>query len=132
MSARHVVLLLPLAACSSDAPSDTPQDAAVAIDAATSSVVEVACPASVPLAVDVPDAMDAFVFTPAANPALPVGSIVKFTTHRSHNVVPNTIRPTDPGLRVDYNTTKCLQFTKSGAFGFNCQPHGFAATITIQ
>ena len=133
MSARHAwFLLLSLAACSGESPSGTTPDAAIAIDAAVSSVVEVTCPASVPLSVDVPDAMSSFVFTPSANPPLPVGSIVKFTTHSAHNVVPNTIRPTDPGLRVDYNSTKCLHFTKPGSFGFNCQPHGFAATITIQ
>jgi plastocyanin len=122
-----IAVLAPLAACGSSSPAAA--DAAAA-DAAPPTVNEVTCPATVPLTVDAPDAMLAYVLTPT-QATIPVGGIVKFTMHATHNVVPNTDL-SDPGLTVGFNATKCLQFTKAGSFGFHCGPHSFTATITVQ
>jgi plastocyanin len=153
-----LLLLLPLAACSGDAAKPTvldapgidPRpidaastgDAARAIDAAPIdappidarpidappspvTVVAVTCPASgVPVV-----ATSGFSFSPAST-TIAVDGIVKFTMPSSHNVVPAT-GPTDDGLRVDFNETKCLKFTKAGTFNFKCQPHGFTGSITV-
>jgi plastocyanin len=37
----------------------------------------------------------------------------------------------DTGLNVGFGETKCLKFTKQGAFGFHCQPHSFTGTVTV-
>jgi len=142
MIARHLLLLLPLAACSDSTPTttvdaksvdaantaDAPRiDAAPAIDAqpidaapidappTPSSVVTVACPAS---GVPVVMAMSG-TFSPSAT-TVAVDGIVKFTMPGSHSVVPDTSKPTDAALLVDFNETKCLKFTKAGSFNFKC------------
>ena len=39
---------------------------------------------------------------------------------------------TDQGIRVGFGATKCLKFTKAGAWGYLCTPHGFVGTATVQ
>ena len=124
-----LALLFVFAACGGSG-SNSP-DASGQSDAAAATVMAVTCPATVPLTVDAPDTDLRFVFTPSNSP-LPVGSIVKFTMHNDHNVAPSLTGPTDPGLMVNFNETKCLMFTHTGTFGFRCVPHGFTGTITIQ
>jgi len=152
MIARYLLLLLSLAACSDSTTPPTTVDAksidaagaadaplidaapgidAPAIDAAIdaaptpSSVVTVACPASgVPVVVTVGRS-----FSPAST-TITVDGIVKFTMPGDHNVVPDRA-PTDDGLRVDFNETKCLKFTKAGTFNFKCEPHGFTGSIKV-
>lgn len=120
--------LITLAACggsSSNAPDAAPGDAA------GQTVMAVTCPATVPLTVDAPDSDNKFVFTPANMP-ISVGSIVKFTMHSDHTVVPNPLEMTDAGLKVNRNETKCLMFTRAGTFGFQCGMHHFVGTVTVQ
>jgi plastocyanin len=125
-----LALLITFTACSSSS-SNTP-DAAVQIDGGSATVMAVTCPATTPLTVTTDDSQMKFTFTPAANPSLPVGSIVTFTMSATHNVVPNSTAATDAGLQVNFRETKCLQFTKAGSFSFICQPHGFGGKITVQ
>jgi plastocyanin len=61
------------------------------------------------------------------------GQIVKFVMiDQDHNVVPNPLGPSDPGLEVDFGDTACLRFTQTGTFKFICFNHSFAGTITVQ
>jgi len=69
-------------------------------------------------------------YMPAAT-TISVGQIVKFEMPSFHNVVPKTTAD-DPGLMVNFNETKCLQFDAAGTYNFKCQPHGFTGTITVQ
>ncbi|MCW5806442.1 MAG: cupredoxin domain-containing protein [Deltaproteobacteria bacterium] len=60
------------------------------------------------------------------------GQIVKFVmSDLDHNVQPNALPPTDPGLNVGYGATTCLRFTQSGTFKFACGMHFFGGTITV-
>jgi len=131
MFRRSLLLLLPLAACSGDAPSAQIDAAAPGGDAAVAvaSVKQVACPAGAVPTVDAQNAANAF--TPKDS-TVAVNGIVKFTMGTEHDVVPNTITSTDTGLNVAFGATTCLQFTKAGTFGFACGTHGFAGTITVQ
>jgi plastocyanin len=152
MFARHLLFLLPLAACSGSTPTaidaksvdaagaaDAPLiDAAPGIDArpidaapidappTPSTVVAVACPQG---AVPVVMAMSG-TFSPSAT-TVAVDGIVKFSMPSSHSVVPDTSLSTDANLRVDFNETKCLKFTQAGTFNFKCNPHGFKGAITV-
>ena len=153
MSARHLLFLLPLAACSGSSPTPSAVDAraidapavdARLIDAAPSvdaklvdaapidapptatTVVPVTCPAS---GVPVVMAMSG-TFSPSAV-TVAVDGIVQFTMPGSHSVVPDNSKSTDAGLLVDFNETKCLKFTRAGTFNFKCKPHGFAGAITV-
>ncbi|HEU4734785.1 MAG TPA: hypothetical protein VFT22_43135 [Kofleriaceae bacterium] len=132
MSTRSsLALVITLAACGSSDSGSSP-DAPSARDAPAPAVVAVTCPATVPLTVDAPDGELRFVFTPAT-PSIAVGGIVKFTTHAEHDVVPDpAAAQTDQGLDVDFNSTRCLMFTRTGTFGFKCAPHGFKGAITVQ
>lgn len=128
-----LALLLPLVACSGEAPSG-PADAKVMSDAADmSSVMEVTCPATVPLTVtaDSSEAATMFMYAPSAA-AIPVGSIVKFMMPNVHDVGPNSQRPGDPALKVGLGATKCFKFTKAGTFNFLCTRHSFVGSVTVQ
>jgi plastocyanin len=122
-----LALMLTLAACS-DSGSNTP-DAPKQIDAAAATVMAVTCPASPAAMVTASDG-DNTKFMPSSV-TISVNGIVEFIMPHTHNVAPNTTM-SDPGLVVDYNTTKCLMFTNTGTFGFHCVPHGFSGTITVQ
>src|SRR5512142_3169695 len=70
-------------------------------------------------------------YTPATQ-TVPVNAVVKFVMPSAHNVAPNTLTTTDPGLSVGFGETKCLKFTQAGTFGFFCTAHSFTGTITVQ
>jgi plastocyanin len=70
-----------------------------------------------------------FSYMPAAT-TISQGQIVKFVTSQTHDVAPKTSAD-DPGLKVNFNQTKCLRFTEAGTFNFKCTPHGFTGTITV-
>jgi plastocyanin len=64
--------------------------------------------------------------------SISVGQVVKFTMPSTHNVIPAMLGTTDAGLMVGLNQTKCLMFTKASVFNFQCGPHSFVGTITVQ
>lgn len=70
-------------------------------------------------------------FTPAMT-TISAHSIVKFVMSPAHDVIPNPLRPSDPGLMADYGKTTCLVFDKAGTFNFMCAAHGFIGTIVVQ
>jgi plastocyanin len=125
-----LALLIPLAAgCGGDStPGGTP-DAAMA-DAAAASVRTVTCPPGQVPTVTTSDA-NLTTYTPAST-TISAGGIVKFMMSTTHNVAPNPIRATDPGLVVDYGATACLEFSKAGTFSFRCSTHSFAGMIVVQ
>jgi hypothetical protein len=109
---------------------DAPLDARI-IDAppdAPPTVVEVTCPTD-PVPPTISTGMS--IFTPD-NVTIAQDGIVEFVMPAIHDVVPDTTLPTDSGLRVDFNETKCLQFTALGTFNFKCQPHGFKGHVTVE
>jgi len=123
-----LALLISLAACGGDSPTGTP-DAKVTGDAAMASVVAVTCPASAPIVTTTTSGADAYV---PASTTISVGGIVKFMMPAAHDVAPNTLKPTDDGLKVDFGGTRCLQFNKAGTFNFFCTAHTFVGSITVQ
>ena len=97
----------------------------------TPTVTAVACPASTMPLVTAPPADDASGYTPNAV-TIPVGGMVQFQMPPEHNVSPNPIKPSDPGIHVDFGGTTCLQFAKAGTYSFLCTTHSFAGTVTVQ
>ena len=125
---RASLCVLAIAACGGDDSSNVQVDAPSA-DSTQQAVQAVTCPGS-------PDATvtssnTSSVYAPAAT-TVPVGGIVKFAMASTHNVAPNTLVNTDPGLSVGFGETKCLKFNKAGTFGFFCTAHSFTGTITVQ
>lgn len=122
---RYIVLAVALAACGGDDGMQMP-DAKMADAAPMNNVVDVTCPAT-------PDATVMALsgsYSPM-NSTIGSNGIVKFVTTIDHNVEPNPLTTTDPGLRVGFNQTKCLQFKATGVFGFKCGPHAFVGTVTV-
>lgn len=124
-----LALLIPLAACSSDSTSNGTPDAATT-DAAGPSVRTVTCPPGQMPTVTTTDTNDTSFVPPSTT--ISVHGIVKFVMSPSHNVAPNPIKPSDPGLIVDFGNTACLEFSRAGTFSFMCTAHGFAGTIVVQ
>jgi plastocyanin len=124
-----LALLITLAACSDDSKSNT-ADAAPPGDAAAATVTTVTCPGGTVPTITATDGVDN-TYSPKTL-SIGVGQIVKFTMPSSHNVVPALTGTTDAGLMVNFNETKCLMFTKAGAFNFRCGPHSFVGTVTVQ
>jgi plastocyanin len=121
---RLALAALLLAACGGD--DGTPAQ----IDApALTKVQKVTCPTTADATVMTTSTVDAYM---PMNTPLPVGGVVKFVMAPAHNVAPNTVGASDPGLTVDFGETKCLKFTEAGTFGFFCSAHGFSGTITVQ
>lgn len=131
MSGRSLLALLITVAvygCSSS--NSAASDAAPHTDAAPATVMAVTCPSgTVPTIASTDTNLSSY--TPSSV-SIGVGQIVKFTMSSEHNVVPNTIGMSDPGLSVDFGATKCLMFTKAGTFGFFCSVHGFSGTVVVQ
>lgn len=128
---RALLVPIALAACAGSAPANpdaAPADAR--IDAPPPTVLAVTCPATPDKTISAIDGNDT-TYTPSSV-TIVVNQIVKFTMPSSHDVVPNTIGTSDPGLTVNFNETKCLMFTKTGTFGFHCGPHTFAGTVIVQ
>ncbi len=118
-----------LASCGSSSSSgpSTP-DASVA-DSAPATVRTVTCPPG-----DMPTVMttdDAFAFNPMAT-AISAGGIVKFMMSGTHDVGPDLTMSSDPGLRVGFGQTACLEFDKAGTFHFLCTAHAFRGMIIVQ
>jgi plastocyanin len=124
---RIAIAALLLVGCGDDGGGTTTPDAKM-IDARVNTVVEVGCPATPDATFTEMDTSNSFSPTSAS---IPLNGIVKFVTSASHNVVPNPLVNTDPGITVGFNMTKCLKFTASGTFGFMCQPHGFTGSVTV-
>ena len=125
-----LALLTILAACGGDS-GPTPIDAPGQADASSSpSVRSVTCPSGTVPTVTTADSNTTSYTPPSVS--INVGGIVKFVMSPSHNVMPNPIRSTDAGLRVDFGATTCLEFAKAGTFGFMCAAHGFAGTVVVQ
>jgi len=110
--------ILALAACGDDGGS-TP-----AVDAATASVVKVACPgATISATVTAPG----FMFMPEDS-TVAAGQIVKFTMPGEHNAQSDTA-----GLfRADFAGDSCFRFDVAGTYGFHCVPHSFTGSIVVQ
>lgn len=64
--------------------------------------------------------------------AISVHGLVKFVMSLTHNVGPDPSLPTDPGLRVNFGQTVCLQFDQAGTFNFHCTIHAFKGRIIVQ
>lgn len=122
---NFALVMLVFAACGGDDGNTTPQDA----PANTNKVQTVTCPSAVDGNVMTTSTVDAYM---PMTQTVPVNAVVKFTMASIHNVAPNTVTTTDPGLSVDFGQTKCLKFTQAGTYGFFCSAHGFNGTITVQ
>lgn len=123
-----VALLLVAAACGDDGGGTVMADARM-IDSSTAKVVEIGCPAS-PAATVTSTNLNDSSYMPMAT-TISAGGIVKFVMSSNHDVAPNPIGTSDPGLVVDYGATKCLQFNTVGTYGFYCDAHSFAGTIAV-
>lgn len=121
-------MLLALVACGDS--KNKQVDAPKSIDAAVTTVVAVdPCPATP--AATFTESDSSFMFMPTSA-TINVGQVVKFVTSSTHNVVPVASEPSDPGLMVGFNQTKCLMFTQAGTFNFACGPHQFKGTVIVQ
>jgi plastocyanin len=112
-----------LAACSSSGSSPT-------ADAAAASVRTVTCPPGDMPTVTTADNNDTS-FMPSTT-TISAHGIVKFVMSSIHNVAPNPLQATDPGLMVGYGKSACLVFDKAGTFSFRCATHSFVGTIVVQ
>ena len=106
-------------------------DAAVQIDSAPPSVRTVTCPPGTVPTVTTTGPAESAMYMPISV-AISRGGVVKFTMPPEHNVAPNPIRPSDPGLTVGFGATACLEFDKAGTFSFICTVHSFAGMVTVQ
>jgi plastocyanin len=129
MRVRTSLVCLILAACGGSSSPANP-DAAPMADAAPPSVRSVTCPPGDMPTVTTTDANDTS-FMPMMT-TISAHGIVKFVMSSAHNVVPNPLKPTDPGLNVGFGQTACLEFDKAGTFNFMCAAHGFAGTIVVE
>ena len=119
-----------LAACGSSSAPANPDAAPMADAAATPSVRAVTCPPGMMPMVTTSDSNDTSFMPPTTT--ISAHGIVKFVMSSLHNVAPNPIKPTDPGLNVGFGQTACLEFDKAGSFSFLCSAHGFVGTIVVQ
>ena len=119
---------LVLAACGGD--DNAKMDAPKVIDAPSNAkVVPVDCATTTATAtVMTVNGTDAYM--PMAT-TINMGGVVKFITSSEHDVNPNPIGMSDPGIKVGFSMTKCLRFTATGTFGFFCSNHSFAGTVTV-
>jgi plastocyanin len=124
-----LVLSICLAACGGSG-SGTP-DASSTGDAGPPSVRTVTCPPGVVPTITTMGSAEAGKYTPMSV-TISAGGIVKFTMPAEHNVAPNVLKSTDPGLKVDFGATACLEFDKAGTFNFFCSAHMFPGFVTVQ
>jgi plastocyanin len=129
MTYRLIAVSLLLAACGDDGGAG-PLDSSVPIDSpAAATVMEVSCTGITANAM-VTTSESTSSYSPMAT-TITVGQVVKFTTSFTHDVKPNSLSHSDPGLLVGFNKTACLKFTAAGVFNFLCSNHGFVGTITV-
>lgn len=119
-----------LAACGSSSSPSTPDAAAMADAAAERSVRTVTCPPGDMPMVTTADNNDTSFMPPSTT--ISAHGIVKFVMSSAHDVMPNPLKTTDPGLVVDFGKTACLEFDKAGTFSFLCSSHFFVGTIIVQ
>lgn len=133
MSARVslVISLLSLAACAGPAPDRNGDDDDGGDDGGmtTQSVTTVECTGTPPAVTATGD--DASGKYEPANTTISAGGTIKFTMPLIHNMIPDTTKTTDPGLKVNFNEEKCLKFAKKGTFNFICASHSFRGTVTV-
>ena len=128
MSGRSLLAIcfFALAACSDSGGTDTPDGPGM--DAQTSKVMEVTCPAT-PAETITTQALS------FDKPMVTVsrGAIVKLvSTSLDHPIEPLPGTPdTDPGIVVTPGTTKCLRFAVAGTFKFWCRTHGYPGTVVV-
>lgn len=136
-----IVLLVLLVACGDDGGGSPPIDAKVAdarvVDGpGIDSPPPIDAPATV-LAVSCPNGQLPLVTAPGhfympMTTTISVGEVVEFRMPAEHNVVPHPVLSTDPGMRVGFSQTVCLQFSTAGTFNFQCSPHGFEGSVVVQ
>lgn len=128
---RWMLAALVLAACGGDdGGGSTMADARPAdTGGSVNKVQTVTCPANPDATVTSTDAT--FKYMPMTQ-TVAKNAIVKFVMPSTHDVAPNTVGTSDPGLVVGFGETKCLKFTETGTFGFFCTAHSFAGSITVQ
>ena len=124
---RFAFAALVLAACGGDDGGMTTQMDAPMMN--MNKVQTVTCPTTADATVTTTSTVDAYM---PMTQTVPRNAVVKFTMAGTHDVAPNTIGTSDPGLVVGFGQTKCLKFTEAGTFGFFCSAHSFAGTITVQ
>jgi len=115
-----------LAACGSSGSSNP--DASTA-DAAPPTVRTVTCPPGDMPTVTTND--NVMAYDPTVT-AISTHGLVKFAMSPTHNVGPDLTLPSDPGLRVGFGQTACLEFDQAGTFNFQCTAHGFKGQIIVQ
>jgi len=129
MTYRLIAVSLLLAACGDDGGTG-PIDSSVPKDSpGAATVMEVSCTGITPAAM-VTTSETTMSYSPMAT-TITAGQVVKFTTSFSHDVKPNALSHSDPGLVVGFNKTACLKFTVAGTFNFVCSSHGFVGSITV-
>jgi plastocyanin len=92
-------------------------------DAAPSSVVEVDCASVTPVE---SITTSGFAYSPSAV-TIAVGDVVEFRPTSSHDA-----RALDGSFRVGFGERACLRFDAPGTFEFECSPHHFTGTITVE
>lgn len=107
----------------------TPDAASMTDAAAGPSVRTVTCPPGDMPTVTTSDSVLAY--TPATT-TISAHGIVKFVMSSAHDVMPNPIKTTDPGLVVDFGRTTCLEFDRTGTYSFLCSAHFFVGTVVVQ
>ena len=95
-------------------------------------MVSVSCPTTPDLTVVTVDNSDgSHAYSPATS-TINAGQIVKFVMTPIHDAQSGTPGSPDTTFHVDFNQTRCLQFTEAGTFPFYCSLHLFTGTITVQ
>ncbi len=129
MTYRSIAISFLLAACGDDGGTG-PIDSSVTVDtAASATVMEVSC-TGITATASVVTTDQQSSYTPMAT-TITAGQVVKFTTSFTHDVKPNSLSHSDPGLVVGFNKVACLKFTAAGTFNFLCSNHGFVGAITV-
>src|ERR1043165_4791726 len=121
---RRSLVLCVLAACGGGGDDDNPP---VDMPMTQSTIMEVTPCAGESATVTADNA--SFAYMPK-DTTITMGQIVKFVMPSTHDVAAKTSTD-DPGLRVNFNQTKCLRFTATGTFNFKCTPHGFTGSVTV-
>lgn len=129
MRACTSLACLILAACGSSTPSTPSTPDASTADAPPATVHAVTCPPGDLPTVTTND--NALAYDPMAT-AISAHGLVKFVLSPTHNVGPDVSLPSDPGLRVNFGQTACLQFDQAGTFNFQCTAHAFRGRIIVQ
>lgn len=130
MSVRSLLAIsaLALAACGDDGGGGDAVDAP-RVDAQTSRVMEVTCPATTPVTFTTTSLSTIFNPTTAS---ITLGQIVKFDTALDHPVGKIASDPlSDPGLVVGGGRIKCFNFLATGTYKFRCTTHDFVGTLTV-